>query len=170
MTVPENEKDDPIWSLLAQTKRLVVNPFFSRNVLRTVRLQEAAERERWGWWTMLWGIRSQAMMGVAGACAVTCLTASFFPLRWPKVHLPEVSSQMVVAPQVQTAKLQVMQAGSRAVSVEKEEFIDLIRAELEWLEAQPTSSDAVEPADMPVSMPMPMDMGMGMPGSDMAVQ
>jgi hypothetical protein len=43
-----DESHDDLWKLLGQAKKPSVSPFFSRNVLRTIR-EEPQERGLWAW-------------------------------------------------------------------------------------------------------------------------
>ena len=67
----EPERNDPVWKLLGNTRRIEVDPFFSRNVVREVRKLRAAGEDRESILERILLIfRQPALAGVAAAAAI----------------------------------------------------------------------------------------------------
>ena len=66
-----SEKNDPVWKLLGRARRVEVDPFFSRNVLREVRKLQAEGQDREGVFETFFSFfRQPALAGVAAAVAI----------------------------------------------------------------------------------------------------
>jgi anti-sigma-K factor RskA len=65
----DNERDD-LWDLLGKAKQAHVSPFFSRDVLRKIRLQQEQQRSPLRWLARQWRIAA-----LSAACATLMVVA-----------------------------------------------------------------------------------------------
>jgi hypothetical protein len=66
------DERDELWDLLGKAPEPRVSPFFSRNVLRTIREEEPRRSSWFGWFHRGWQLTA------AGACAVAIAAAVHF--------------------------------------------------------------------------------------------
>ena len=95
-TEEHDEPRDDLWELLGQAKKPQVSPFFSRDVLRTIR---ETEQEKPG--VIAW-LRSHWQVAAASTCALT-VVASFAAVQQMRQPDPVVllAQQVSVSPDYQ---------------------------------------------------------------------
>ncbi len=84
---------DPVWSLLAKARKVEVDPFFSRNVLRAVR---QLEQEKACPWAVLRSLFTLPRLATAAAIVV-CGAAAFHFLRTPPATGAQGADSALVA-------------------------------------------------------------------------
>ncbi len=108
MSTPENEKDDPVWDLLNKAPTAKPGPFFSRNVVREVRMLESTQSgslHARGWRAM-----TRFFHSPGGVWATVCLIALVaIPLI---VSRPPATEQMASSTEAPVTAVDTENAGS----------------------------------------------------------
>jgi len=90
------DRNDPVWKLLGQSRKVKVDPFFSRNVTREVRKNHAQSAENDRVAQLLFSLlRRPAFAGVAAAAAV--LVLAFISTQPAETRVAEVVPAAVPA-------------------------------------------------------------------------
>ncbi|MFV1993932.1 MAG: hypothetical protein ACC661_00735 [Verrucomicrobiales bacterium] len=100
---PGNPENDKLWKLLLAARKPEAGPFFTRNVVREVRLLESAENaglDRGGTWLSFFSLRRVALTATAAAAAIVVMVMagrSGHPTEHP-TELAEVAETPEIAP------------------------------------------------------------------------
>ena len=71
MNTQHDDNNDKVWELLDNASQQEASPLFSRNVMRAVRLEEAASSTPW--WKMLTNMKALVSVGAVAACAIAVI-------------------------------------------------------------------------------------------------
>lgn len=72
MNTQQDDNNDKVWELLDNASQQEASPLFSRNVMRAVRLEEAASSTPW--WKMLTNMKALVSVGAVAACAIAVIS------------------------------------------------------------------------------------------------
>lgn len=108
MSTPENEKDDPVWDLLNKAPTAKPGPFFSRNVVREVRMLDSAVSGSLG--ARGWRAMTRFFQSPGGAWATVSAVAMVAILLI--VSRPPATEQMAVSTETPVTAVDAESAGT----------------------------------------------------------
>ena len=89
------DEHDELWTLLGKARPVEASPFFSRNVLRTLRQERQEMPGLLGWFTRRWTLVA------AGGCAAVIAALCFFPKAEKADPVQALAEQVTASPDYQ---------------------------------------------------------------------